>query len=195
MIAPNVRGSAGYGKKYLALDDIEKRLDSVKDLEYLHKYIETVPELNSKKVALMGGSYGGYMTLAGLAFYPDLWMAGVDIVGISNFITFLENTAPYRRVLREAEYGFLDKHRDLLFAISPINHVDKIKAPLFLIHGANDPRVPLSEAEQIINKLTELGRKTSFLVYDDEGHGLSKLKNRLDAYPKVIEFLDSVSNL
>ena len=192
VIGPNVRGSTGYGKKYLAMDDIEKRLDSVKDLEYLHKYIQTTPELDSNKVVLMGGSYGGYMTLAGLAFYPDLWAGGVDIVGIANFITFLENTAPYRRAIREAEYGFLDKHRDLLYAISPINHIDKIKAPLFIIHGANDPRVPLSEAQQIVDKLKELGRETELLVYHDEGHGLAKLKNRLDAYPKVVKFLDRI---
>ena len=190
VIAPNVRGSAGYGKKYLELDNIEKRLDSVKDLEYLHKYIQTISSLDSDKVVLIGGSYGGYMTLAGLAFYPDLWAAGVDVVGIANFITFLENTAPYRRALRESEYGFLDKHRDLLYAISPINHISKIKAPLFVIHGANDPRVPLSEAEQIVTKLNELGKKADLLIYNDEGHGLAKLKNRLDAYPKVMEFLD-----
>lgn len=192
VIAPNVRGSAGYGKKYLALDDIEKRLDSVRDLASLHEHIKTIPQLNSEKVALMGGSYGGYMTLVGLAFYPDLWVGGVDIVGIANFITFLENTAPYRRAVREAEYGFLDKHKDVLHAISPINHIDKIKSPLFIIHGANDPRVPLNEAEQMVEKLTSLGRKAELLVYHDEGHGLSKLKNRLDAYPKVSEFLKEI---
>jgi dipeptidyl aminopeptidase/acylaminoacyl peptidase len=192
VIAPNVRGSTGYGKKYVALDDIEKRLDSVRDLASLHEHIKTIPQLNSEKVALMGGSYGGFMTLAGLVFYPDLWVGGVDIVGISNFITFLENTAPYRRILREAEYGFLDKHRDLLYSISPINHIDKIKSPLFIIHGANDPRVPLNEAEQIVEKLTSLGRKAELLVYHDEGHGLSKLKNRLDAYPKVSEFFRKI---
>lgn len=192
VIAPNVRGSAGYGKKYLALDDLEKRLDSVRDLASLHEHIKTIPQLDSKKVALMGGSYGGYMTLAGLAFYPELWIGGVDIVGISNFVTFLENTAPYRRVIREAEYGSLDKHKDLLHSISPINHIENIKAPLFVIHGANDPRVPLNEAEQIVEKLTALGRKAELLVYSDEGHGLSKLKNRLDAYPKVVTFLENI---
>lgn len=194
VIAPNVRGSSGYGKRYLALDDIEKRLDSVHDLASLHDYIKTIPELDSKRVVLMGGSYGGYMTLAGLAFYPELWVGGVDIVGISNFITFLENTAPYRRVLREAEYGSLDKHKDLLYSISPINHIENVKAPLLVIHGANDPRVPLNEAEQMVEKLTALGRKAELLVYSDEGHGLAKLKNRLDAYPKVANFLREVFN-
>ena len=116
--------------------------------------------------------------------------AGVDIVGIVNFVTFLENTAPYRRALREAEYGSLEKDRKILDSISPINSIDKIKAPLFVIHGANDPRVPLSEAEQVVSKLKEHGRDAELLVYPDEGHGLAKLKNRLDAYPKVIKFLN-----
>ncbi len=190
VIAPNVRGSAGYGKKYLALDDIEKRMDSVHDLASLHEHIKTIPQLDQNKVALMGGSYGGYMTLAGLAFYPDLWVAGVDIVGMANLVTFLENTASYRRSLREAEYGYLDKHMDLLRSISPINKIENVKAPLFIIHGANDPRVPLNEAEQMHEKLTALGRKVELLVYKDEGHGLAKLKNRLDAYPKVVKFLE-----
>ena len=191
VVAPNVRGSSGYGKKYLALDDIEKRIDSVKDLEFLHKYLESRGDIDSKKIALMGGSYGGYMTLAGLTFSPDLWAAGVDIVGFSNLVTFLENTSSWRRALREAEYGYLKTDKKLLESISPLNFIQNIKAPLFIIHGKNDPRVPLSEAEQIHRQLNERGMKTELLVYDDEGHGLAKLKNRLDAYPKVADFLDS----
>lgn len=124
-----------------------------------------------------------------MAFYPELWAAGVETVGIANFVTFLENTADYRRANREAEYGSLATDRELLKSISPIHAADKITAPLFIIHGANDPRVPLSEAEQIATKMKELGRRAELLVYMDEGHGLSKLKNRLDAYPKVVEFL------
>jgi dipeptidyl aminopeptidase/acylaminoacyl peptidase len=190
VVAPNVRGSTGYGKQYCSLDDIEKRLDSVKDLVALHAHLSALPSVDANKIALMGGSYGGYMTMAGLAFYPELWAAGVNIVGIVNFITFLENTASYRRALREVEYGYLDKHRDLLKAISPIHAIDKIRAPLILIHGANDPRVPLSEAEQVVSKMKELGREVKLLVYPDEGHGLHKLKNILDAYPQIVEFLD-----
>jgi dipeptidyl aminopeptidase/acylaminoacyl peptidase len=191
VIAPNVRGSAGYGKKYLALDDGRKRMDSVKDLESLHIYLTSRSEIDEKKIVLMGGSYGGFMVLAGLAFFPELWAAGVDTVGISNFVTFLENTAPYRRVLREQEYGSLELDREFLESISPLNHVDRIKAPIIIIHGKNDPRVPLSEAEQIYQALVDRGIKTTLLVYEDEGHGLTKLKNRLDAYPKIINFLDS----
>ncbi len=192
VVAPNVRGSAGYGKKYLALDDIEKRMDSVKDIASLHEHLKSISQLDTNKIALMGGSYGGYMTLAGLAFYPDLWAAGVDTVGIVNLVTFLENTSSYRRAMREAEYGSLAKDRTLLESISPINSIQNIKAPLFVIHGENDPRVPVSEARQLVSKLKELGREVELVVYDDEGHGIAKLKNRLDVYPKVVTFLDRI---
>lgn len=193
VLTPNVRGSTGYGKTYLSLDDVEKRMDSVKDIVSLHEYIENnLPELDSEKIILFGGSYGGFMVLAGLAFYPQLWAGGVDIVGISNFVTFLENTAAYRRAIREAEYGSLEKDRDFLEKISPSNHADKIKAPLFIIHGANDPRVPLSETEQMVQKIKANNGIVELLVYEDEGHGLSKLKNRLDAYPKVVEFINRI---
>lgn len=189
VVAPNVRGSSGYGKRYLALDDREKRMDSIKDLEFLHKYLAHSGKINPQKIALMGASYGGYMTLAGLAFQSDLWAAGVDIVGVSNMVTFLENTSAWRRAVREAEYGYLKTDKKFLESISPLNFIDNIKAPLFIIHGKNDPRVPLSEAEQMHQQLKKRGLKTELLVYDDEGHGLAKLKNRLDAYPKIAEFL------
>ena len=192
VVWPNVRGSAGYGKTYMGLDNVEKRMDSVKDIVALRDYLVTLPDVDQESIVVMGGSYGGFMVLACLAFYPDLWAAGIDMVGIANFVTFLENTAPYRRHLREAEYGSLEKDRKLLESISPINSVEKIKAPLFIIHGANDPRVPLLEAQQISEKLKELGRTVEMLVYPDEGHGLSKLKNRLDAYPKMVDFLKKV---
>lgn len=192
VVAPNVRGSSGYGKTYMALDDVEKRMDSVEDVVSLRTYLETIPGVDIEKIVLMGGSYGGFMVLAGLAFYPKLWAAAIDIVGIGNFVTFLENTASYRRAMREAEYGSLEHDRELLEKISPFNSVESIEAPLFVIHGANDPRVPLSEAEQVVSRLKELGREVELLVYADEGHGLAKLKNRLDAYPKVVNFLDRV---
>lgn len=192
VVAPNVRGSSGYGKKYLALDDIKKRMDSVTDLQYLHKFLEQDNRIDSKKIALIGTSYGGYMTLAGLTFYPKLWAAGIDIVGFSNLVSFLANTSSYRRALREAEYGHLATDMEFLESISPLNFIENIKAPLLVIHGANDPRVPLSEAQQIYDKLKKTGKKVELLVYQDEGHGLKKLKNRLDAYPKIVDFLNTV---
>jgi len=190
VIAPNVRGSSGYGKSYLALDDVEKRLDSVKDIVALREWVVGTSDMDATKIAVHGGSYGGFMVLACLAFYPKLWAAGVDIVGIVNFVTFLENTASYRRALREAEYGSLEKDKELLEKISPIHSIEKIEAPLLVIHGANDPRVPLSEAEQVVAKLTDAGRHVELLVYPDEGHGIAKLKNRLDAGSKTVDFLN-----
>ena len=187
--APNVRGSSGYGKEYMTLDDQEKRLDSVEDIVFLKKYLETRDGIDAEKVIVMGGSYGGYMVLANMAFYPEHWLAGVDIVGMSNLVSFLENTSEWRRALREAEYGSLKHDREMLEKVSPINKVENIQAPLFIIHGANDPRVPLSEAEQMESKLQELGREVELLVYEDEGHGLSKLENKIDAYSKMVNFL------
>jgi dipeptidyl aminopeptidase/acylaminoacyl peptidase len=144
------------------------------------------------RTVLWGGSYGGYMTLAGLAFQPELWAAGVDIVGVSNLVTFLENTSEYRRAHREREYGSLADDRDFLREASPLTHVDAIRAPLFVIHGRNDPRVPLGEAEQLVASLERRGVQHELRIYDDEGHGLARLANQLDAYPRAIQFLDEV---
>jgi dipeptidyl aminopeptidase/acylaminoacyl peptidase len=190
--APNVRGSTGYGKRYEHLDDVRLRLDSVRDLAALHDWLAARPEIDGHRAALYGGSYGGYMVLAALAFQPRRWAAGVDVVGISSFVTFLENTSPWRRYFREREYGSLEHDREFLVEASPLTHVDRIRAPLFIIHGANDPRVPLSEAQQIHRVLTEKNVPCELLVYSDEGHGLLKLANRLDAYSQAAAFLERV---
>jgi dipeptidyl aminopeptidase/acylaminoacyl peptidase len=188
VLVPNVRGSTGYGKSWYSADDKHRRLDSVADLAALHAYLPKLG-IDQDRAALWGGSYGGYMVLAGLAFQPELWAAGVDIVGIASFVTFLENTSAYRRAYREREYGTLAHDREFLISVSPLTRVEDIRAPLFLIHGANDPRVPLSEAEQIYAALTSRGRECHLLVYADEGHGLAKRANRLDAVPKAVDFL------
>jgi dipeptidyl aminopeptidase/acylaminoacyl peptidase len=184
---PNVRGSTGYGKAYTHLDDVELRVDSVRDLAHAAHWLR---ERGYGRIAVMGGSYGGFMVLAALTEYPDLWTAGVDIVGIANLVTFLENTGSYRRALREAEYGSLGSDRAFLESISPIHKAHRIRAPLMVIHGKNDPRVPVGEAEQIVERVRESGGTVGYLLYEDEGHGLAKLKNRLDAYPKIAAFLD-----
>jgi len=189
VLVPNVRGSAGYGKRWVSLDDVQLRLDSVADLAAIHEWLPTVG-LDAARSALWGGSYGGYMVLAGVAMQPDRWAAGVDIVGISSLVTFLENTSDYRRAIREREYGSLADDREFLVSASPITYLDDIVAPLFVIHGANDPRVPLSEAEQIKAALDERGVPCEMRVYHDEGHGLAKRANRLDAYPAAVEFLE-----
>ena len=186
---PNVRGSSGYGKAYAALDDVEKRMDSVADLRAGVEWLHDHPEVDPDSVVAMGGSYGGFMVLAALTEYPELWAAGVDIVGIANFVTFLENTGEWRRELREAEYGSLDADREFLASISPINNIEAIESPLFVLHGANDPRVPVGEAEQIVEQAREQGVPVRKLIFDDEGHGFSKLENRLEAYREVVDFL------
>jgi dipeptidyl aminopeptidase/acylaminoacyl peptidase len=190
VLAPNVRGSTGYGKAYSHLDDVEKRMDSVADLAHARHWLAAQPEVDAGRIAVYGGSYGGFMVLAALTHDPELWAAGVNIVGISNFVTFLENTSSYRRAHREAEYGSLAKDRAFLESIAPMNRLDAITAPLLVIHGANDPRVPLSEAEQLVAALEARGVPVEFLVFDDEGHGIVRLKNKLVAYPAVVAFLD-----
>src|ERR671932_586719 len=162
-------------------------MDSVRDLAYAAQWLRGK---GHEKIAVMGGSYGGFMVLAALTEYPELWTAGVDIVGIANLVTFLENTGSYRRALREPEYGSLEHDREFLESISPIHKAENIKAPLMVIHGKNDPRVPVGEAEQIVEKVREIGGTVEYLLYEDEGHGLAKLKNRLDAYPRIPSFLD-----
>ncbi|ELZ37971.1 peptidase S9 prolyl oligopeptidase active site domain protein [Halorubrum saccharovorum DSM 1137] len=186
---PNVRGSSGYGKAYSALDDVEKRMDSVADVRAGVEWLHDHPEVDPDRVVAMGGSYGGFMVLAALTEYPDLWAAGVDVVGIANFVTFLENTGDWRRELREAEYGSLDEDREFLESISPINNIEAIESPLFVLHGANDPRVPVGEAEQIVERAREQGVPVRKLIFDDEGHGFSKLENRIEAYRAVVDFL------
>jgi dipeptidyl aminopeptidase/acylaminoacyl peptidase len=190
VLAPNVRGSTGYGKAYSHLDDVEKRMDSVADLAHAALWLKERDDIDGERIAVYGGSYGGFMVLSALTTYPELWAAGVDIVGISNLATFLENTSDYRRAHREAEYGSLTRDRAFLERIAPINHIDRLAVPLIVIHGANDPRVPLSEAEQLVEALRARGVPVEFLVFDDEGHGVVKLHNKLVAYPAIVAFLD-----
>lgn len=187
VLAPNVRGSAGYGKSYLLLDNGFKREDSVKDIGALLDWIAERPELDSSRVAVYGGSYGGYMVLASMARFADRIKAGVDIVGISNFVTFLKNTKDYRRDLRRAEYGDErdPKMRAFLESISPTNLAGDIRSPLFVAQGANDPRVPESEAAQMVEKVRESGTPVWYLLAKDEGHGFRKKKNR-DYYANAV---------
>lgn len=189
ILAPNVRGSSGYGTAYMNLDNTTRRMDSVTDLAHAVYWLHQQRKADPKRIAIYGGSYGGFMVLAAVTQYPDLFAAGIEVCGIVNFITFLENTGPYRRAHREAEYGNLREHREFLGRISPIHHLDKIQCPMMVIHGANDPRVPVGEAEQIVGALRARQIPVEYLRYEDEGHGLVKLHNRLDAYPQMVAFL------
>jgi dipeptidyl aminopeptidase/acylaminoacyl peptidase len=187
---PNIRGSTGYGKDYEQLDNIDGRMNAVKDVEYGARWLASQSDVDTNRLIIYGGSYGGFLVLASLVTYPERWAAGVDIVGISNFISFLQNTGQWRRTHREAEYGSLDKDTVLLKEISPLTHVDKIRAPLFIVQGANDPRVPKSEADQIYEAVKARGIPVEYIVFPDEGHGIDKLPNRIHAYTRMVEFLD-----
>lgn len=179
VIYPNVRGSSGYGKSYLQLDNAAKREDSVRDIGALLDWIAGQSGLDAKRVAVLGGSYGGYMVLATMTNYPGRIRAGVDIVGISHFGTFLKNTEDYRRDLRRAEYGDErdTKMQRVFERISPLNNAAKIRAPLFVAQGRNDPRVPYTEAEQIVEAVRGNGQPVWYLLFNDEGHGFRKKAN------------------
>jgi dipeptidyl aminopeptidase/acylaminoacyl peptidase len=179
MLVPNVRGSSGYGRTYLNLDNAAKREDSVRDIGALLDWIAQQPELDATRVGVSGGSYGGYMVLAALTHYPERIRAGVDLVGISHFGTFLNNTESYRRDLRRAEYGDeRDPAMKAVFdAISPLNNAGKITSKLFVAQGRNDPRVPYTEAEQIVKAVRGNGQPVWYLLYADEGHGFKKKSN------------------
>jgi len=188
ILAPNVRGSAGYGREYRDLDNYRNRLDSVKDLKAGADYLIAEGYSAPGLLAVKGGSYGGYMTLAAITEYPTLFSAAVDEVGIANFVTFLQNTADYRRYLREAEYGPLSDP-EFLESISPIHKANLIETPLLVAHGRNDPRVPVGEAEQIAAAIEARGGTVDLLIFEDEGHGVSKRANILTLYRQIVEFL------
>ncbi len=190
IIIPNIRGSNGYGRKYLALDDIELRLDSIKDINELAQHVMMNNDyVDGNKLIIYGGSYGGFAVLSAMVEYPDTFQIGIDIVGISNFVTFLENTADWRRRLREVEYGFLERDRDFLESISPSNKIENVKSPILIIQGDNDERVPLSESIQMYEKLKEQNIPTQLLRFEDEGHGVIKRKNVIKQYKIIFEFL------
>ncbi len=179
LVVPNVRGSAGHGKTFLTLDNGFKREDSVKDIGAVIDWIKRDKGLDGQRIAVYGGSYGGYMVLASLMHFSDRLRCGVDVVGISHFVTFLKNTQDYRRDLRRAEYG--DERDPLMRAhlerISPLNNVAKITKPLFVIQGKNDPRVPVTEAEQMVTAIRANRGTAWYLMANDEGHGFSKKRN------------------
>jgi protease II len=197
---PNIRGSRGYGRSFLNKDNQEKRLDAIHDVRMVALDLAKRSQIDGTKLVVMGGSYGGYATQLTVVTYPDMWKAGVSVVGMSNLETFFKNTAEWRRRLRYQEYGNYHTQIDLLRRISPINHVEKIKCPMFIIQGENDERVPVSEAIQMYERLKQVAKepgkekigKSVLLTFPDEGHGLSKKANRETAYKQLITWLKSV---
>jgi dipeptidyl aminopeptidase/acylaminoacyl peptidase len=190
VMATNVRGSSGYGRAYLALDDVRKRPDSVADLAHAHRWLGQQGDIDGRRIAVMGGSYGGFMVLAAITRYPELWAAAVDFYGIANWLTMLANTGPWRRKQRAKEYGDPERDRDFLIELSPLTHVNEIRCPLLVAQGMTDPRVPPSESEQIVAAVKARNVPCEYVTFADEGHGFVKLKNRLTVYGAVADFLD-----
>ena len=190
VLATNVRGSTGYGRTYNHLDDVRKRMDSVADLEAANSWLRSSGWAHPERIAVMGPSYGGFMVLSAVTTYPDSWAAAVNERGVADFIMHLERTEPQGRKLREIEYGTIEEDGDFLRSISPINHVEKIRVPMVVVHGANDPRVNISVAEALVAELREYNVPVEYLRFEDEGHGMVRLANKLRAYPAVADFLD-----
>jgi len=190
LMALNIRGSTGYGRTYTHLDDTIRRKDAIQDVDRAVTYLIEQNVAHERRVAIMGGSYGGYMTLAALTMLPDRFAAGIDTVGMSNLETFLERTGAWRRAQREAEYGSLATQRAFLREVSPIHHLDDIQAPLMVVQGANDPRVPQHEADQIVDALRIRKHPVEYLLFPDEGHGVVKLVNRRKSFTAGAAFLD-----
>jgi dipeptidyl aminopeptidase/acylaminoacyl peptidase len=188
----NFRGSTGYGKTFARLDNGRLRPNAVRDLEDAVAWLAADGRVDTARAAIMGGSYGGYLTNAALVTYPELFRAGVSIVGVSNWITALEGASPALKASDRLEYGDIDDPDDREFfrQLSPLNHVDRIRAPLMVMHGANDPRDPVSESDQLVHAIRTRGGEVEYLRFPDEGHGIRKLHNRVIAYRRVARFLE-----
>jgi dipeptidyl aminopeptidase/acylaminoacyl peptidase len=191
VIFPNVRGSTGYGKTFVDLDNGMKREESVKDIGTLIDWVAQQSDLDANRIMITGGSYGGYMTLAVAYMFSDRIRCSLDVVGISNFNTFMKNTEAYRRDLRRVEYGDERDPKMAAFfeAIAPLNHIDKIKKPLFIVQGGNDPRVPYTESIQMKDKIKQNGGTVWFLMAKDEGHGFRKKNNQDFQFYATVEFM------
>ncbi len=189
VLEPNVRGSSGYGDSYAALDDVDRRMDAIRDVRQAVDWLADHPRVDAERVVAYGRSYGGFAVLAAITEYPDLWAAAVEFVGIADFETFLENTGDWRRRHREAEYGSLADDRDLLREISPLGQIDRVACPLFVQHGVNDPRVPVSEARQVIDAAREQGVPVESLIFEEEGHHTTSRANLIEQFERVATFL------
>lgn len=186
---PNIRGSDGYGRHYLALDDGTKRMDALEDLVCLAGKLTDGLGIDADRIGIMGRSYGGFLVLAALSHRPDLWAAGIDIVGISNLHTFLRDTGAWRRELRESEYGKLATNVDFFDHIAPTEHAAKITAPLLVFHGLNDSRVPVSESQSIVTAMHNRGQIVELLVFENEGHQTTRLENNRTMFSRSVELL------
>jgi dipeptidyl aminopeptidase/acylaminoacyl peptidase len=190
VFAPNVRGSSGFGKKFVNLDNGPLRVEGVKDIKDCVDVLVARKIADPKRIGIMGGSYGGYMTLAGLTEFPDTFAAGADLYGIVNFETFFAHTQPWMAAISTVEYGDPVTQKDLLASLSPIHKLDRIKAPTLVLHGANDTNVPVVEAEQVVETLKKRGVAVDLVLFPDEGHGFRKTPNRVKSTVSIVEWFD-----
>jgi dipeptidyl aminopeptidase/acylaminoacyl peptidase len=190
----NFRGSTGYGQRFTQLDNKRLRPNAVRDMQAAVEWLRALPGVDGNRVAAMGGSYGGYMTYAAVAQLPEFFRAGVPFVGVANWISGLEDASPSLKNSDRIEYGNIDDAADREFfrQISPLSYADRIRSPLMVVHGANDPRVPVAEADQIVRAVRQRGGDVEYLRFPDEGHGIAKLANRVTAYQRIARFLDRV---
>lgn len=188
VFAPNVRGSSGFGKRFVNLDNGELRINSVRDIKACADYLINKRIADIHRLGITGGSYGGYMTMAGITEYPDLFAAGVDLFGIVNFVTFFQHTEPWMAAISTVEYGDPVTQKEMLDKLSPIYKLDRIKAATMVQHGANDTNVPVIEAEQIVNTLKSRGVPVEYILFPDEGHGFRKIPNRIRSTTEMVRF-------
>ena len=194
VFAPNVRGSSGFGKKFVNLDNGELRFDGIKDIKSCVDYLVTNRIADAKRIGIMGGSYGGYMTMVGLTEYPELFAAGVNLFGMVNFFTFFQHTQPWMAAISTIEYGDPATQKDLLEKLSPLGKLDRIRAATMVQHGANDTNVPVVEAEQIVKHLKSRGVPVDYILFPDEGHGWRKIPNRIRSTVEMVRFFDEHLN-
>ena len=190
VFAPNVRGSSGFGKRFVNLDNGALRYDGIKDIEASVGFLVDEAIGDPKRLGIMGGSYGGYMTMAGLAWYPDLFAAGANLFGVVNFETFFAQTEPWMAAISTIEYGDPKTQAELLRDLSPIHKVDKVTAPTIVLHGANDTNVPVVEAEQVVSSLRERDVPVEYVLFADEGHGFRKTPNRITATVGIVTWFE-----
>jgi len=188
VFAPNVRGSSGFGKRFVNLDNGELRFDAIRDVESTADYLVATGRADGDRLGIMGGSYGGYMTMAGLAWYPERFAAGANLFGVVNFATFFSDTEPWMAAISTVEYGDPETEAELLRELSPIHKVDRVVAPTIVLHGANDTNVPVVEAEQVVESLEERGVPVEYVLFPDEGHGFRKTANRIRATAAVVQW-------
>jgi len=190
VFAPNVRGSSGFGKKFVNLDNGALRENGVKDIKASVDYVVSAGVADPKRVGIVGGSYGGYMVMAGLTEYPDMFAAGANLFGVVNFETFFKNTQPWMAAISKIEYGDPDKEADMLRRLSPLTRIDRVKAPTIVLHGANDTNVPVIEAEQVVENLKRRNVPVEYVLFPDEGHGWRKTPNRIRSTVSIVRFFE-----